>query len=188
MAPLTANRLKPFNPPFTCTGINYFGPLEVVMFRRTVKQYGVLFTCMTTRAVHLEITHSLDTDSFLVAFWRFVNRCGCPSTVYSDNGTNLTAGERILREGMERFDAEKIAEQTSSKGIDWKFSPPPPLRRTLVVYGRGSSVPPKPPSTSTSVTEPSTTKFFIPPSSELKRYSMIVPSLTFPLTLVISKR
>ena len=124
MAPLPANRLKPFNPPFTCTGIDYFGPLEVIMFRRSVKRYGVLFTCMTTRAVHLEIAHSLDTDSFLMAFWRFVNRRGCPSTVYSDNGTNLTAGERVLRESIERLDAEKIADQTSSKGIDWKFSPP----------------------------------------------------------------
>ena len=124
MAPLPANRLKPFNPPFTCTGVDYFGPLEVVMFRRTVKRYGALFTCMTTRAVHLEIAHSLDTDSFLIAFWRFANRRGCPATVYSDNGTNLTAGERVLRESIARLDSEKIANETSSKGIDWHFSPP----------------------------------------------------------------
>ena len=124
MAPLPANRLKPFNPPFTCTGVDYFGPLEVVMFRRTVKRYGALFTCMTTRAVHLEIAHSLDTDSFLMAFWRFANRRGCPATVYSDNGTNLTAGERVLRESIARLDSEKIANETSSKGIDWHFSPP----------------------------------------------------------------
>ena len=55
-------------------------------------------TCMVTRAVHLEVAHSLDEESFLMVFWRFVDRKGFPSLVYSDNRTNLVAGEKEIRE------------------------------------------------------------------------------------------
>ena len=51
-------------------------------------------TCLATRAVHLELCHSLSTDSFLMAFRRFISRRGRPKEVFSDNGTNLRSGER----------------------------------------------------------------------------------------------
>ena len=71
MSPLPLSRLDPFNPAFTHTGIDYFGPITVTLHRRSHVRYGCLFTCMTTRAVHTEIAHSLDTDSFLMSFHRF---------------------------------------------------------------------------------------------------------------------
>ncbi|KAK0152982.1 hypothetical protein N1851_005349 [Merluccius polli] len=55
MADLPKDRLTPDNPPFTNVGVDYFGPLNVKQRRNTVKRYGVLFTCLTTRAVHIEI-------------------------------------------------------------------------------------------------------------------------------------
>ena len=58
-----------------------------------MKRYGCLFTCLVIRAVHIEVVNSLDTDSFLNAVRRFINLRGCPTTVYSDNGTNFQAGE-----------------------------------------------------------------------------------------------
>lgn len=123
MAPLPKHRLQPYLPAFTNVGTDYFGPFEVVVGRRHEKRYGVLFTCLVTRAIHLEMAHSLTTDSFVAAFRRFANRRGSPAIVYSDNGTNLVSGEKEMREAIERFNVH--AEQNFQlKGIEWHFSPP----------------------------------------------------------------
>ena len=71
MADLPKERLTPEDPPFTSVGVDYFGPLYVQQGRSHVKRYGCVFTCLTTRAVHIEITSSLDTDSFINALRRF---------------------------------------------------------------------------------------------------------------------
>ena len=124
MAALPRHRLQTHQPPFTNTGIDFFGPMTVVILRRSVKRYGLLFTCLVTRAVHIEITHSIDTDSFLMAFQRFQDRRGRPAVVYSDNGSQLVAGEKELREGLENLNKEKITASFSNRGIEWHFSPP----------------------------------------------------------------
>ena len=54
-----------------------------------MKRYGVLFTCLSVRAIHLEVAHSLDTDSFFNAMRRFIARRGQPEEVRSDNGRGL---------------------------------------------------------------------------------------------------
>ena len=124
MAPLPSPRVTPGQRPFTSTGIDYFGPLTVVLGRRTEKRWGALFTCLATRAVHIEVANSLDADSFLMAFARFVDRRGAPSIVYSDNGTNLRAGERELKEAVVRLNENRVPDQLARKEIRWVFSPP----------------------------------------------------------------
>jgi hypothetical protein len=91
------------NPPFTFVGVDYFGPIMVRQGRSHVKRYGCLFTCLSMRAVHIEIAHSLDAESFLCAFGRFISRRGQPSEVYSDNGTNFTAIHSVLKEEFEKL-------------------------------------------------------------------------------------
>ncbi|XP_045026266.1 uncharacterized protein LOC123470255 [Daphnia magna] len=124
MAPLPAERVQPFSPPFTRIGVDYLGPFPISIGRRTENRWIALFTCLSTRAIHLEITPSMDVDSFLMAFTRFVSRRGAPTDVFSDNGTNLTAGERELREAVTRLNDVKIADQLARKEIRWHFSPP----------------------------------------------------------------
>jgi len=124
MAALPRHRLEALQPPFTNTGIDYFGPIEVKYLRRSLKRYALLCTCLVTRAVHIEISYSLDTDSFIMAFQRFCDRRGRPAVVYSDNGTQLVAGEKELREGLNNFNQEKIAGAMANKSIEWHFSPP----------------------------------------------------------------
>ena len=94
MGQLPVERLEPDKPPFTFVGVDFFGPMYVKSGRRQLKRYGCLFTCLCTRAVHIEITHSLNTDSFICAMQRFVSRRGHPEKVYSDNGTNLAVEKR----------------------------------------------------------------------------------------------
>ena len=98
MAPLPTNRTVTHLPPFHVTGIDYFGPFTVVFRRKTHKIWGAMFTCLNCRAIHLEHANSLETESFLMALERFSDRRGSPTIVYSDNGTNLTAGEKELQE------------------------------------------------------------------------------------------
>jgi hypothetical protein len=103
MAALPAARLQVFQPPFACTGVDYFGPIEVKLFRRSVKRWGCLFTCLTTRAVHLEMAYALDADSFICAYENFRVARGTPKFIHCDNGTNFKGGQSELAEALERL-------------------------------------------------------------------------------------
>ncbi len=76
MADLPESRVLPEKPPFTSVGVDYFEPFQVRRGRCIVKRYGVIFTCLAIRAVHIEEAHSLDTDSFLLALRRFIANRG----------------------------------------------------------------------------------------------------------------
>ena len=62
--------------------------------RSQVKRYGCIFTCLTIRAIHIEIAHLLDTDAFINAVRQFIARRGKPVLVSTDNGTNFFSGEK----------------------------------------------------------------------------------------------
>uniref|UniRef100_A0A182W695 DUF5641 domain-containing protein n=1 Tax=Anopheles minimus TaxID=112268 RepID=A0A182W695_9DIPT len=64
MAQLPTQRLTPFIRAFTNVGVDYLGPIDVVNARRKEKRYVAVFTCLVTRAVHLEVAHSLSTESY----------------------------------------------------------------------------------------------------------------------------
>lgn len=124
MANLPEDRLLPDQPPFTNTGVDYFGPFDVKRGRGTVKRYGVMFTCLTLRAVHIEVADSLDADSCINAIRRFICRRGQVTIMRSDNGTNFVAAERELREAIQQLDNDKIDRFLQPKGIKWIFNSP----------------------------------------------------------------
>ena len=100
MADLPRERITP-SAPFTYSGVDYFGPFVILERRKELKRYGVLFTCLSSRAVHLESANSLETDSFLNALRRFIARRGPVRVLRSDHGTNLTGAEAELRQAVE---------------------------------------------------------------------------------------
>ncbi|XP_078493208.1 uncharacterized protein LOC144748760 [Ciona intestinalis] len=124
MAALPLPRMQMDSPAFSYTGIDYFGPLPVQQGRSEVKRYGCLFTCMTTRAVHLELARDLSTDSLLNALRRFIARRGTPDHIYSDNGTNLVGAERVLRESIQGWNHKQIYKFLLQKEVQWSFNPP----------------------------------------------------------------
>ena len=124
MADMPKERITPDLPPFTNVGVDYFGPIEVKRGRAVVKRYGVIFTCMTSRAIHLEVAYSLNTDSCINAVRRFMCRRGQVRHLRSDNGTNFVGAERELREALSAIDHSKIQSALLQKGIDWSFNTP----------------------------------------------------------------
>ncbi|XP_058826497.1 uncharacterized protein LOC131686249 [Topomyia yanbarensis] len=123
MAPLPEVRLTPYIRPFTHTGVDYFGPILVKQGRSLVKRWVALFTCLTVRAVHLEIVHSLSTESCVMAIRRFVARKGAPATFYSDNGTNFTGAASLLVKQIRGIN-EQCADTFTNSKTTWKFNPP----------------------------------------------------------------
>ncbi|KAL7840982.1 hypothetical protein SRHO_G00246730 [Serrasalmus rhombeus] len=124
MADLPLERLIPDLPPFTNVGVDYFGPFEVKRGRSFVKRYGVIFTCMASRAIHLEVAYSLDTDACINAIRRFICRRGQVSHLRSDNGTNFTGAERELKEALAALNHDKIQKVFLQEGIKWSFNAP----------------------------------------------------------------
>jgi len=116
--------LIPDEPPFTRVGVDYFGPFEIKQRRCRLKRYGVIFTCLTCRAVHLEVATSLDTDSYINALRRFIARRGQVTKMRSDNGTNFIGAERELKRALNEWNLSQIQNAMLQKNIDWQFNPP----------------------------------------------------------------
>ena len=132
-------RAKPFSPkmgnlplgrmayrlrPFSHCGLDYFGPLLVKIGRRREKRWGALFTCLTTRAIHVELAHTLNADSAIMCIQRLGARRGSPICLYSDNGSNFRRAEKELKEAVGKIDDNKIGAFAQKKGIDWYFNAP----------------------------------------------------------------
>ena len=94
MSDLPKERLDYQFPPFTKTGVGYFGPSYVTVRRTAEKRCGFLFTCLTNRAIHVEIVTSMDTSSCVMGVEWLVSRRGTPAMVLSDNGTNFIGAEK----------------------------------------------------------------------------------------------
>ncbi|XP_043660207.1 uncharacterized protein LOC122624614 [Drosophila teissieri] len=124
MGPLPEDRLEANGWPFKYTGLDYFGPLFVTVGRHTEKRWVALFTCLTTRAIHLEMAHDLSTDSCIIAMRNFMSRRGPVVRIRSDNGKNFVGADREARKFSEVFEPAKIQGELSSKGIEWIFNCP----------------------------------------------------------------
>ena len=124
MVELPKERVTPGDPPFMYVGIDCFGPLEVKQGRSHVNRYGCLFTCLTMRALHIEIFHLLSAGSMINAIRRFISVQGCPKEIPSDNGTNFARADKELRNAVEQWDHHKISNFCVQREIKWKYNPP----------------------------------------------------------------
>nr|XP_034825593.1 uncharacterized protein LOC117983216 [Maniola hyperantus] len=109
---LPIERMQCHQYPFSSSGVDYFGPMTIKVGRRIEKRWGALFTCLTTRAIHLELVPSLTASSMIMALRRMAARRGMPKTIISDNATNFIKASKELEEAA------------AERGIRWKFIPP----------------------------------------------------------------
>ena len=117
MSNLPRFRIEYQRRPFTNTGLDFFGPMFIKQRRSRLKRWGCLFACMLTRVVHLELVELLDTDSFINALERFINRGGKPSTLLSDSGSNFKGATRELNLGHPELNLDKITNFTDQQNI-----------------------------------------------------------------------
>ncbi|XP_068707820.1 uncharacterized protein [Montipora foliosa] len=117
---------------FAHVGTDFTGPLYVKESLNIKKAYVCIFTCASSRMVHLELTHSLTTDEFLQAFSRMTSRRGLCHTVWSDNAQTFKAASREIQKLYDEpttesqrmwstLDQDQIKSEFSSRGIKWKF-------------------------------------------------------------------
>ena len=95
MADLPADRTQEATP-FTYCELNMFGPFTIKCHRTELKRYGIIFTCLASTAIHLEVAITVDTDSFIQALRRFIARRGNMRMLRSDNDTNFVGGQTEL--------------------------------------------------------------------------------------------
>ena len=122
MADLPQDRVEINHPPFMSVGVDFFGTFYVKRARRMVKRYGCIFTCLSTRAVHIEVTHSLDTSSFLNCIRRFMARRGHPAMIRSDNGGSFVSGEKELKCAVQEWNQEQIQDFFLQRSMKWYVS------------------------------------------------------------------
>ena len=89
-----------------------------------MKTYICIFVCFSTKAVHLEPVSYLTIEAFLAAFTRFAARRGCPSHVFSDNGTNFVGANREIQSLLQSDQTkDQFHHYASQHRIRWTFSP-----------------------------------------------------------------
>lgn len=119
-APLPPYRVTQADP-FETTGIDFAGPIFYNDNGSEHKAYIALFTCATTRAVHLELVRDLSAKSFLMAFKRFVSRRGICKTVLSDNALTFKRASRDLYQMFHAIKGSEVQSFFSAHRISWKF-------------------------------------------------------------------
>ena len=118
MAELPRRRVTD-SPPFTYCGVDMFGPFIIKEGRKELKRYGAMFTCLASRAVHIEITNSMETDSFILALRRFIARRGNVRSITSDNGTNFVGAHNELKKAFSEMNHQQIQHFLANTGADW---------------------------------------------------------------------
>ena len=106
-------------PPFTHCGVDMFGPYTIRENTSDLKRYCALLTCFASRAVHIEVTNALDTDSFIQALRRFIVRRGPVRSIRSNNGTNFVGPANELRKALDEMNHEQVKYYLQKYGSDW---------------------------------------------------------------------
>ena len=95
-------------PPFTYSESDMIGSILIRERRSDLRRYAGLFTCFSSRAVHIEISNAIDADSFIMALRRFLARRGSVQSIWSDNGKNFVGANNKLKKALKKMDHLKI--------------------------------------------------------------------------------
>ncbi|XP_065181258.1 uncharacterized protein LOC135811921 [Sycon ciliatum] len=120
-APLPPECLNP-SLAFTFCGVDYFGPMYTKEQSVSKKVWCVLYTCLVTRAVHLELVPTMSTVDFIDSFRRFVARRGLPERIWSDNAPQFKHADKSLTEAWRGMVKDPdLMNYMGEQGVDWRF-------------------------------------------------------------------
>ncbi len=123
MADLPSERVDP-SPPFMYTGMDCFGPFFVKSGRSMHKRYGLLLTCLCSRAVHVEMLNDMTTDSFINALRCFIAVRGTVRQLRSDQGSNFVGAKNELKAALKEMDTERVTAFLSEKQCEFIMNAP----------------------------------------------------------------
>ena len=109
MAELPVDRLEP-SPPFSYCGYDCFGPFHVTDGRKQSKRYGLIVTCLASRAIHIELLDDMSTDSFIGGLRCFIALRGPPRKMTSDQGSNFKGAINELQQAMKEVSEPRLRE------------------------------------------------------------------------------
>ena len=116
------------SPPFTGVSLDLFGPIKCRGLgggiRKTMKAWGVVFCCLTTKAVALLATTGYSTEAFLVVWRKFSAIYGSPSLVVSDPGSQLTSAAKTVDTSAGDISWDSVSDRAAKSGTRWLFTEP----------------------------------------------------------------
>jgi len=101
-----------------------FGPIRVKNFvnpRTSRKTWGVVITCLTTRACQVYLAESFSTDHLLCVLNKHEARNGSPAEYFADLGRQIVGADRVLAEGVEKLDTKLIERVAASREVKFNF-------------------------------------------------------------------
>ena len=84
----------------------------------------MIFTCLTTSAIHIKLAGDLSTDSFLLALRRFISRRGYVKVMRYGSGTNFVGANNELNLRIKQLDQIKLQKFNNHQNLEWIFKPP----------------------------------------------------------------
>lgn len=123
MAELPKERVEA-SAPFTYSGMDCFGPFIVKKARKEYKRYGLIFTCLYSRAVHIEMLEDLSTDSFINSLRCFISLRGAVQQLHCDQGSNFVGARNELKEALKQCDTKLLETFLTEKQCEFVFNAP----------------------------------------------------------------
>ncbi len=123
MAELPKERVE-VSAPFTFCGMDCFGPFVIKKAHKEYKRHGLIFTCLSSRAVHIEMIEDLTTDTFINALGCFISLRGAVRKLQCDNGTNFVGARNEFKESLKQVDTKALNEFLSEKQCKFVFNAP----------------------------------------------------------------
>ncbi len=123
MADLPSDRVDP-SPPFTYCGMDCFGPFHTKQGRKEHKRYGLLFTCLCSRAVHIEMLEDMTTDALINALRCFLAIRGAVRHIRSDQGSNFVGAKNEMERALKDMNKERVAAYLAERQCDFYMNAP----------------------------------------------------------------
>ncbi|XP_043088736.1 LOW QUALITY PROTEIN: uncharacterized protein LOC122334940 [Puntigrus tetrazona] len=112
------------SPPFTYCGMDCFGPFITKQGRRENKRYSLIFTCFSSRAIHIEMLDNMSTDAFINGLRCFIALRGAVRQIKCDQGTNFVGAKNELKNALKEIDADRLTVFLAEKQCDFVLNAP----------------------------------------------------------------